>query len=107
MAERIAPILHMGEVRTMAADDLWLSGACGRPTVGIHFTWHKDPRALALLPELDELFGAHGGRAHWGKLHATPPSEYPNRYPRLDDFRRLRQEFDPRGKFTNDHLSWL
>jgi len=107
LAGRIAPLLHISEIRTMAADDLWLSGAYGRDTVGIHFTWHKDLRALDLLPELDALFGSHGGRAHWGKLHATPADAYPQRYPKLDEFRHLRQEFDPRGKFINQHLAWL
>lgn len=107
MAPRISPMLHVSEVRTMAADDLWLSGAYGRDTAAIHFTWHKDERALDLLPELDELFAAHGGRAHWGKLHATPPSAYEQRYPHLGDFRALRQELDPAASFANEHLAWL
>ena len=107
IAPRIASLLHISEVRTMAADNLWLSGAYGRDTVGIHFTWHKDERVLGLLPELDEIFAAHGGRAHWGKLHATPPSAYDQRYPRMGDFRALRQELDPSGTFANEHLAWL
>lgn len=107
MAPRIAPLLHVSEIRTMAADDLWLSGAYGRATVGIHFTWHADERAFGLLPELDEIFAAHGGRAHWGKLHATPGRAHDERYPRLDEFRALRQDLDPAGKFANRHLGWL
>lgn len=107
MAPRIARLLHVSEIRTMAADGLWLSGAYGRATVGIHFTWRSDERVFDLLPELDELFAAHGGRAHWGKLHATPRQAYDQRYPRLDDFRALRQELDPTGKFANQHLDWL
>lgn len=107
LAPRIHPLLHISEVRTIAADDLWLSGAYGRETVGVHFTWHKDLRALDLLPELDDLFGAHGGRAHWGKVHATPPSTLAERYPRLDDFIALRHDLDPTAKFRNGHLDWL
>jgi len=107
LAGRIAPLLHISEVRTMAADDLWLSGAYGRDTVAIHFTWHKDLRALDLLSELDELLGAFGGRAHWGKLHATPQQAYAQRYPRLEEFRRLRAELDPGRRFANEHLGWL
>lgn len=107
LAPRIAPLLHISEIRTMAADDLWLSGAYGRDTVGIHFTWHKDLQALDVLPELDEFFGAYSGRAHWGKLHATPVDAYQHRYPRLADFRQLRHDLDPGGKFANEHLSWM
>jgi xylitol oxidase len=107
LAPRIQPLLHISEVRTMAADDLWLSGAYGRETVGVHFTWHKDVRALDLLPELDSLFGSHGGRAHWGKVHVTPPSALADRYPRLEDFMGLRSDLDPAGKFRNGHLDWL
>jgi FAD/FMN-containing dehydrogenase len=28
-------------------------------------------------------------------------------YPRFDDFRRLRAELDPRGRFLNEHLRGL
>jgi xylitol oxidase len=43
----IAPVLQVGELRTMAADGLWLSPAQGRDTLGIHFTWVLDPPAVA------------------------------------------------------------
>lgn len=107
IAPRIAPLLHVSEIRTMASDDLWLSGAYGRDTVGIHFTWVKDPAALTLLPELDGFFEPFGGRAHWGKLHATPAAAYGRRYPRLADFMAMRSEMDERGKFGNSHLAWM
>jgi xylitol oxidase len=107
--ERLAPVVHpllfISEIRTMAADDLWLSGAYGRDTVGFHFTWLQDPRVLELLPALDDVFARAGGRAHWGKLHAS--ADYASRYPRLADFRALRSELDPAGKFANAHLGWL
>lgn len=107
VAPRIAPLLQVSEIRTMASDDRWLSGAYGRDTVGIHFTWVKDPGVLALLPEIDSFFAAFGGRAHWGKLHATPAGAYRMRYPKLPDFMAIRARFDERGKFGNAHLSWM
>jgi len=100
LAHRIHPLLHVSEVRTMAADELWLSGAYGRPTVGVHFTWRKTSQVLPLLPDLDALFAAHGGRPHWGKLfHAVNP--LPPRYPRFADFAELAHAVDPTGKFRN------
>jgi xylitol oxidase len=91
----------------MCADDLWLSGAYGRDTVGIHFTWKKVPEALGLLREVDALLGPAAGRPHWGKLYDTGASRLADRYPRFDDFARLAGEFDPTGKFRNPAIDAL
>ena len=107
LAPRIHPLLHVSEIRTMCADDLWLSGAYGRDTVGIHFTWKKVPEALGLLPEIDALLGPAGGRPHWGKLYDTGSTRLADRYPRFDEFVRLADEFDPSGKFRNPTLDAL
>lgn len=107
LSPRIHPVLHVSEIRTMCSDDLWLSGAYGRDTVGIHFTWKKVPEALDLLPELDTLLGPAGGRPHWGKLSDTRASRLADRYPRFDDFIRLADSFDPSGKFRNQTLDTL
>ena len=47
----IQPHLIVSELRTAAADDLWLSGAYGQDVVIIHFTWydHRD-EVYGLLP---------------------------------------------------------
>ncbi|MHB1212512.1 MAG: D-arabinono-1,4-lactone oxidase, partial [Candidatus Nanopelagicales bacterium] len=102
-----APLVQVSEVRTMRADDLWLSGAYGRDTVGIHFTWRKVPEVLDLLPELDELLGQGEGRPHWGKLFRARPDALAQRYPRFDDFARLADRMDPDRKFRNDFLDAL
>lgn len=106
LAPRIHPVLHVSEIRTMAADHLWLSGAYGRDTVGIHFTWQRRPTdVLPLLPTLDALFAARGGRPHWGKLFEA--TDLPRRYPRFDDFRDLVARRDPDGVFRNRYLDAL
>jgi xylitol oxidase len=106
IAPAIHEVLHVSEVRTMCADDLWLSGAFGRPTVGIHFTWRKTPDVLPLLPRLDALFSAYGGRPHWGKLFsATTPLGA--RYPHFPDFAGMVMDADPRGKFRNSYVEAL
>jgi xylitol oxidase len=101
LADAINPLLQVSEVRTMCADDLWLSGAYGRDTVGIHFTWRKVPEVGDVLPELDSLLGPLGGRPHWGKLFdaRTPVA---HRYPRFAEFAELVQEVDNTGKFQNE-----
>jgi len=100
LSPRIHDLLHVSEIRTMAADELWLSGASGRDTVGIHFTWKKVPEVFGLLPEIDEYFAPAGGRPHWGKLFDG--TALPDRYSRFNDFVNLVGRYDPTGKFSND-----
>lgn len=103
LSRRIAPLLQVCEVRTVAADELWLSAAHGRDVVGLHFTWVKDQTAVeALLPELERALPG-SARPHWGKVFADQ-TRVAGLYPRWDDFRRLREEFDPEGRFVNAYL---
>ncbi|GAA5031581.1 D-arabinono-1,4-lactone oxidase [Microbacterium fluvii] len=105
LADRISPLLFVCEVRTMAADDLWLSGAYGSATVGLHFTWHPDEPAVArLLPEIEAALPSTA-RPHWGKISWVEPREITRRYPRWRDFTDLRARFDPDRRFVNDHLT--
>ena len=107
LAPRMAPLLHVSEIRTMCSDDLWLSGASGRDTVGIHFTWQKVPQVSAVLPDLDEMLGALGGRPHWGKVYSAAADSVRARYPRFADFARLVDRMDPDRKFRNRALDDL
>ncbi|MCX6431750.1 MAG: FAD-binding protein, partial [Actinobacteria bacterium] len=107
LAPRIHPLLHVSEIRTMCADDLWLSGAYGRNTVGIHFTWQRRSEVLGLLPDLDAFFAGRGGRPHWGKLYDASPASITARYPRFAEFAALAERMDPTGKFRNRTLDAL
>jgi alditol oxidase len=102
MSGRIAPLLQISEIRSVAADDLWLSGAYGHDTVGLHFTWRLDPAGVgALLPELEAALLPLGARPHWGKCFAATAPELAPLYPRWTEFAELRRSRDPRGKFAN------
>lgn len=107
VAPRLHPLVQVTELRTMRSDRQWLSPAYGRDTVGIHFTWLKDDAVLDLLPELDDLLGAHDGRPHWGKLFDAPADDVAARYGRFADFAALVTEFDPTGKFRNPMVDAL
>jgi xylitol oxidase len=101
----VAPLLQVSEVRTIAADDLWLSPCYGQPCVALHFTWVPDwPGVRALLPLLEERLAPLEARPHWGKLFTTPPERLQALYPRLPDFRDLLRRYDPTGKFRNAFL---
>jgi alditol oxidase len=105
VAERLAPVVRTSEIRTVAADDLWLSPAYQRDAVGFHFTWVKDWAAVApALALVEERLAPLRGRPHWGKLFGTSPETVRGLYPRWDDFRRLMHRYDPAGKFRNDLL---
>lgn len=108
LAERIAALLLVSEIRTVAADRPWLSPAYGRDSVAIHFTWRKDQAAItALLPEIEDRLAPFQPRPHWGKLFTLSPAKVRDAYPRFADFRRLAGTYDPTGKFRNDFVSGI
>ncbi len=98
----IAPLLQVSELRTVAADRLWLSPAYAQACVCLHFTWLKDwPAVRALLPRLEDALAPFEARPHWGKLFTMPAELVQALYARMPDFRRLLGDYDPTGKFRN------
>lgn len=105
MAGRIDPWLLTTEIRGMTADDLWLSPAQGRDTIGLHFSWvHDLAHVPALAADIEALLLPFQARPHWGKMMVTPATGLEALYPRLDDFRGLVRRLDPGGKFRNPFL---
>ena len=102
MRDRISPLLFVSEIRTIAADDLWLSPAYERDCVAIHFTWRPfETEVRALLPEIEARLAPFGARPHWGKLFE---GSLEGLYPRMEDFRELADTLDPDRKFRNAYL---
>ncbi|MEV5438759.1 FAD-binding protein [Streptomyces sp. NPDC052682] len=98
----VAPVLQICEVRTVAADEQWLSPAYGRDSVALHFTWVADTDAvLPVVRRVEEALDPFDARPHWGKVFTVPAPALRARCPRLGDFRALARELDPTGKFTN------
>ena len=98
----IAPTLLVSEVRTIAADSLWMSPCYKSPCVAIHFTWKPDWAAVRrMLPLIESALAPFAPRPHWGKLFTMSPDEVRSRHERLPDFRLLVEEHDPVGKFSN------
>jgi xylitol oxidase len=106
IGDKIAPLLQITELRTMAADDLWMSGAYGTDAVGFHFTWKKLPAEVnALLPEIEARLLPLSARPHWGKVFVAGADQVVPLYPRVNDFRALVKKYDPNGIFGNDFLA--
>jgi xylitol oxidase len=105
MSPTIRPLLWTAEIRTVAADELWMSPAYRTDTVCLHFSWKFDPDAVSrVLPILEEALTPFRPRPHWGKLFVATAQGLQSRYERLADFRRLVERMDPRGAFRNAFL---
>ena len=105
VAHLIAPVLQVCELRTVAADELWLSPNHRRDSLAVHFTWIGDPVAVApVLAAVEERLAPFAPRPHWGKVFATDPAALAARYPRYADFAALLARLDPTGKFRTDQL---
>ncbi|MGW0804689.1 FAD-binding protein [Nonomuraea sp. NPDC002799] len=103
--DRIHPVLQICEVRTIAADRLWMSPFYGEDSVSIHFTWIADTEAvLPVVRSVEERLAPFGARPHWGKIFAIAPAALRSRFPRLPDFADLVRAYDPAGKFGNPFL---
>ncbi|MFD3559688.1 FAD-binding protein [Streptomyces sp. NPDC058686] len=108
LGDRIAPVLLVSEIRTVAADDLWLSPSHGRASVALHFTWAPRPDdVLPVIGAVEERLLPLGARPHWGKVTTAAPGSVAALYERAPDFQRLRQELDPAGKFSNAFVTEL
>ena len=102
MQDQFSEPLFVSEVRTIAADELWLSTAYQRDSVAFHFTFRRDwPAVRAVLPVIEQALAPFGARPHWGKQMTMGPAEVQALYPRLDDFRQLLAQYDPGGKYRN------
>lgn len=105
IAPLIAPVLQITELRTIAADELWLSPSYRRDSVAIHFTWIKDIAAVTpVLARIEEQLAPFAARPHWGKVFTTNPDVVAGLYERLPDFIKLAARYDPNGTFRNDFV---
>jgi xylitol oxidase len=103
--DRIRTLVQVAEIRTVAADQHWMSMAGGRPSAAFHFTWKPDAHALyRLLPAVETALRPFAPRPHWGKVFTMPPIEVRSRYPRLPEFVELAHRHDPEGTFRNGFL---
>jgi alditol oxidase len=102
----VSPLLHVSEIRSIAADTLWLSPFYEQDSIALHFTWKPLPAEVrAVLPQIESALAPFGARPHWGKLFLGSRDTVEGLYPKLPDFRRLVRRFDSGGKFRNDFVA--
>lgn len=95
------------ENRVVKGDDIHMSPAYGRDSayIACHAYSKKDP--LPFFKALEEIFRAHGGRPHWGKMNTLKTEDITQLYPEFGTFLQHRAEQDPSQLFLNPYLKTL
>ena len=105
LGNAVSSLLLVSEIRSIAADTLWLSPFSEQDSIAFHFTWQPRPaEVLAVLPQIESALAPFSVRPHWGKLFVGSAEALEAVYPKLPDFRRLAQGLDSGGKFHNAFL---
>jgi len=99
------PVMFPVEVRVAAADDIWLSTAHARETAYIAIHQYSGLPYRAYFDLFESIVADVDGRPHWGKMHGLDADRLGRLYPRHQDFRRIRAEVDPGGRFANPYLT--
>jgi xylitol oxidase len=106
IAAELRPLVQVTELRTIAADRLWMSPQYLQDSLAIHFTWISDQAEVErVLVDVEAALAPFEPRPHWGKVFLAGAATIGTRYERLSDFAALAQHLDPRGAFRNDWLS--
>jgi xylitol oxidase len=105
LGARLVPALQVSEVRTVAADTLWLSPCYGRDRLALHFTWEPSwPLVQPALELLESALAPFEPSPHWGKLSTISGDVLRRRYERLGAVGQLLDDWDPQGKLRNPFL---
>jgi xylitol oxidase len=105
VAGAVRPLLQVCEIRTIAADRLWMSPQYGQDTIAIHFTWKRDENAVKrVLADVEIALAPFEARPHWGKVFLADATGIARLYERLPDFSRMVERLDARGAFRNEWL---
>jgi alditol oxidase len=106
LRDQVGPHLMISELRTVDADQLWMSPCYGRASLAIHFTWKQDWESVRkLLPVIEDQLAPYNVRPHWGKLFTVGSAQLRSRYEKLTPFKDLIKAYDPHGKFRNEFLT--
>lgn len=103
--EKITPHLFISEIRTIHADNFWMSPCYKQTCVALHTTWKQEVETVMnLLPLIEGQLAPFNPRPHWAKLFSLAPPVLQSRYEKLADFKQLIKQYDPEGKFRNEFL---
>ena len=106
LRDHVTPHLLVSELRTIDADDLWMSPCYKQRSMAIHFTWKPEWSAVSkVLPMIEEKLAPFNAKPHWAKLFTMSPSRLKSLYTKLPDYQALLGHYDPGAKFRNGFLN--
>jgi alditol oxidase len=106
LGKQTGPHLFISEIRTIDADNYWMSPCYKQPSIAIHFTWKQEwAEVKKVLPIIEKELAPFNARPHWGKLFTMSAAHLASMYEKLPAFRSMLKEYDPTGKFKNDFLT--
>ncbi|HBF28194.1 D-arabinono-1,4-lactone oxidase [Rhizobium sp.] len=92
------------EYRFTAGDPAWLSPFHHQDSITLSVSGGPGMDYWPFLKDVDTILRGFKSRPHWGKMHFLDQADVTDLYPRARDFRMLRRELDPKGRFLNEHL---
>lgn len=101
--EELSPV----QVRWQAQDDSFLSAQYLRDTVSLSVVGDRDGDYDQFLRAVHEALMPFSPRPHWGKMHYFDATQVKHAFPALDEFKTVRERYDPTGVFLNSHLQGL
>ena len=95
------------ENRWVKGDDILMSPAYGRDSAYIACHVYNKKDHGPYFKALEDIYRAHGGRPHWGKMHTLTQKEVADLYPEYTTFMKHRAEQDPDKMFVSPYLQQL
>ena len=106
LRDHVSPHLMISELRTIDADQLWMSPCYNQASLAIHFTWKQEWDAVrSVLPMIERELAPFGVRPHWGKLFTVSPAQLQQRYEQCGDVQGAGRAARPKAKFRNAFLT--
>jgi xylitol oxidase len=104
--DKINPHLFISEIRTINADNFWMSPCYKKTCVAFHTTWKQEVDiVMGLLPLMEAQLAPFNPIPHWAKLSTMSPKVRQSRFEKLNEFKQLVARHDPDGKFRNEFLT--
>ncbi|MBC6992333.1 FAD-binding protein [Hymenobacter sp. BT491] len=104
--EKLSPHLFISEIRTIQADNFWMSPCYKKTCVAFHTTWKPDMETVrGLLPLMEAQLAPFDPVPHWAKLFTMSPAVLQAKYEKLPEFKQLVAQQDPKGKFRNAFIN--
>jgi FAD/FMN-containing dehydrogenase len=90
------------EVRYVAKDETLLSPANNQDVCYIGAA--SQPNANEVIERFEPIMKSFGGKPHWGKCFSLTRDEIEKMHVGYEQFRSIKNEFDPNGVFSNEFL---